>query len=308
MRSVNKLVDENLLKLGAKYKNLCLVNPVISPGSKMEIFAKNYEDRYWPQGVSVQSALAFASALTLRGKMPFVCADAVFLLASGYKQVRDMIAYPNLNVKLIGLDAGTTLNQQGPAYHAIDDLSLILSLPNMKVFAPANSEELKHVLEEAAQIFGPVYIRISFDEDAEIPAKKTTFKEGNVDVLRKGSDITVFSYGAMLKPLLQIADELKRDDINLKIVNVSSLKPLNEKVIIKYASETKVSAVVEDHFVLGGLGSMLAKLFAEKYPTRLFIFGFEDFTDSNKKELIYTKAGLDKNSLLKKLKSLIKLA
>lgn len=307
IRPVNKLIDEALLKLGAKYKSMCLLNAVFSPGSKMEIFAKNYEDRYFSQGLSVENALAAAAGITLRGKLPFVVADAAFLIGSGYKQLRDMIAHPNLNVKLVGLSAGITLGRQGFGYQAVDDLSLTLPLPNMKVFAPADIAEFKSALAEAAQIFGPVYIRASFNKDVDISGKRNRFSEGGAEIIHRGNDITVFSYGAMLEPLLKIAKNLKKEDISMMVVNVFSLKPLHEKMLVKCASESKFSVVVEDHFVGGGLGNVLAGLFAEKYPTRLFVLGFNDFTDSNKSELIYKKFNLDFEGLTKKLKSLIKL-
>jgi len=290
---ISHVFGENLLKLGAKYKNMVVLDTDFSSSAKTSLFAKNYANRHFCFGRAEQNLVSAAGGFAIRGKLPFVCADALFLTGRAYTQIRNVIAYPNLNVKLVGFDAGLALGKDGAIRHSLEDVALMRAIPNMQIFSPADGGELTGMMKMMMETFGPMYLRLSAVKLTDVSLKTP----------RGGSDICVFTNGSMLKIAQEVAMKLA-NQISVRVMNVSTVRPLNEAAILKAASSVKFSVSLEDHFVVGGLGSALAELFAEKYPTRLYRMGVESFTESGSLEDLYDKYALSAVKVEAKLRYL----
>lgn len=284
---------ETLKELGAIYPDLVVLDADLSASTKTQDFAKVYPDRFFDCGIAEGNMMSVAAGLAAAGKIPFASTFAIFGAGRAYEQIRNSICYPKLNVKIALTHAGLTVGEDGATHQMLEDIALMRVLPNMTVIVPADAEETKAAVKWAASYQGPVYIRMGRAKCDDVTAENTPFVPGKATVLRKGYDITIIACGIMVGKALQAADILKGAGITARVINMSSIKPIDEDVIIKAASDTGAIVTAEEHQVQGGLGSAVAEVVVKHCPVPMAMIGVEDrFGESGKADDLLKAYGL----------------
>ncbi len=284
---------ETLKELGAIYPDLVVLDADLSASTKTQDFAKVYPERFFDCGIAEGNMMSVAAGLAAAGKIPFASTFAIFGAGRAYEQIRNSICYPKLNVKIALTHAGLTVGEDGATHQMLEDIALMRVLPNMTVIVPADAEETKAAVKWAASYQGPVYIRMGRAKCDDVTAENTPFIPGKATVLRKGYDITIIACGIMVGKALQAADILKGAGITARVINMSSIKPIDEDVIIKAASDTGAIVTAEEHQVQGGLGSAVAEVVVKHCPVPMAMIGVEDrFGESGKADDLLKAYGL----------------
>lgn len=284
---------ETLKELGAIYPDLVVLDADLSASTKTQDFAKVYPERFFDCGIAEGNMMSVAAGLAAAGKIPFASTFAIFGAGRAYEQIRNSICYPKLNVKIALTHAGLTVGEDGATHQMLEDIALMRVLPNMTVIVPADAEETKAAVKWAASYQGPVYIRMGRAKCDDVTAENTPFVPGKATVLRKGYDITIIACGIMVGKALQAADILKGAGITARVINMSSIKPIDEDVIIKAASDTGAIVTAEEHQVQGGLGSAVAEVVVKHCPVSMAMIGVEDrFGESGKADDLLKAYGL----------------
>lgn len=284
---------ETLKELGAIYPDLVVLDADLSASTKTQDFAKVYPDRFFDCGIAEGNMMSVAAGLAAAGKIPFASTFAIFGAGRAYEQIRNSICYPKLNVKIALTHAGLTVGEDGATHQMLEDIALMRVLPNMTVIVPADAEETKAAVKWAASYQGPVYIRMGRAKCDDVTIENTPFIPGKATVLRKGYDITIIACGIMVGKALQAADILKGAGITARVINMSSIKPIDEDVIIKAASDTGAIVTAEEHQVQGGLGSAVAEVVVKHCPVPMAMIGVEDrFGESGKADDLLKAYGL----------------
>lgn len=284
---------ETLKELGAIYPDLVVLDADLSASTKTQDFAKVYPDRFFDCGIAEGNMMSVAAGLAAAGKIPFASTFAIFGAGRAYEQIRNSICYPKLNVKIALTHAGLTVGEDGATHQMLEDIALMRVLPNMTVIVPADAEETKAAVKWAASYQGPVYIRMGRAKCDDVTTENTPFIPGKATVLRKGYDITIIACGIMVGKALQAADILKGAGITARVINMSSIKPIDEDVIIKAASDTGAIVTAEEHQVQGGLGSAVAEVVVKHCPVPMAMIGVEDrFGESGKADDLLKAYGL----------------
>lgn len=284
---------ETLKELGAIYPDLVVLDADLSASTKTQDFAKVYPERFFDCGIAEGNMMSVAAGLAAAGKIPFASTFAIFGAGRAYEQIRNSICYPKLNVKIALTHAGLTVGEDGATHQMLEDIALMRVLPNMTVIVPADAEETKAAVKWAASYQGPVYIRMGRAKCDDVTAENTPFVPGKATVLRKGYDITIIACGIMVGKALQAADILKGAGITARVINMSSIKPIDEDVIIKAASDTDAIVTAEEHQVQGGLGSAVAEVVVKHCPVPMAMIGVGDrFGESGKADDLLKAYGL----------------
>lgn len=284
---------EALKELGAVYPELVVLDADLSASTKTQDFAKVYPDRFFDCGIAEGNMMSVAAGLAAAGKIPFASTFAIFGAGRAYEQIRNSICYPNLNVKVALTHAGLTVGEDGATHQMLEDIALMRVLPNMTVIVPADAAETKAAVKWAAGYKGPVYIRMGRAKCDDITDPNAPFVPGKAAVLRKGYDITLFGCGIMTAKALAAADILKGAGITARVINMSSIKPIDEEAIIKAASDTGAIVTAEEHSVRGGLGSAVAEVVVKNCPVPMAMIGVEDrFGESGKADDLLKAYGL----------------
>lgn len=284
---------ETLKELGAIYPDLVVLDADLSASTKTQDFAKVYPERFFDCGIAEGNMMSVAAGLAAAGKIPFASTFAIFGAGRAYEQIRNSICYPKLNVKIALTHAGLTVGEDGATHQMLEDIALMRVLPNMTVIVPADAEETKAAVTWAASYQGSVYIRMGRAKCDDVTAENTPFVPGKATVLRKGYDITIIACGIMVSKALQAADILKGAGITARVINMSSIKPIDEDVIIKAASDTGAIVTAEEHQVQGGLGSAVAEVVVKHCPVPMAMIGVEDrFGESGKADDLLKAYGL----------------
>lgn len=284
---------ETLKELGAIYPDLVVLDADLSASTKTQDFAKVYPERFFDCGIAEGNMMSVAAGLAAAGKIPFASTFAIFGAGRAYEQIRNSICYPKLNVKIALTHAGLTVGEDGATHQMLEDIALMRVLPNMTVIVPADAEETKAAVKWAASYQGPVYIRMGRAKCDDVTAENTPFVPGKATVLRKGYDITIIACGIMVGKALQAADILKGAGITARVINMSSIKPIDEDVIIKAASDMGAIVTAEEHQVQGGLGSAVAEVVVKHCPVPMAMIGVEDrFGESGKADDLLKEYGL----------------
>ena len=237
--------------------------------------------------------------LATTGKIPFASTFAVFATGRSYDQIRNSICYPNLNVKICATHSGITVGEDGATHQMLEDIALMRVLPNMKVISPSDDIQTKWAIEEAYKQKGPVYIRLSRLATPIIYEENQNFQFGKMVQIGDGKDATVFATGDVVAEALKAKEELKIKGINIRVIDVHTIKPIDEEMIIKCAKETNKLISIEDHNIIGGLGSAIAEVLVKKYPAKLNILGVKDtFGKSGKAEELLNYYKLDYNAIV----------
>jgi len=261
-------VDESLLQLAKKFENLVVLNSDCNFDSGLKNFPRFFEERFLNFGLAQGNMASSAAGFTVRGKIPFLIGFASQLPLKAFKQIRDDICYPNLNVKIIGTQAGISSAQMGPSMHATSDIALMRSLPNMKVLVPSNYFETKSAIEAMMVDYGPTYLRLNIEREEDSLQKSFSFKFGSSEVVRKGRKMAVLSLGSMTGLVSRVVNEMADEGFDLHLINVSSFKPLDEKLIKKLGRKFEVLVTIEDHSLIGGLYSAVKEVVSEGVKVR----------------------------------------
>lgn len=304
-KSIRKTFGETLAKLGEQNKNIVVLDADLACSTQTKIFAEKFPERFFDCGIAEQSMTTTAAGLASAGKIPFISSFAVFATGRAYDQIRNGICYPKFNVKIVGTHCGITVGEDGATHQALEDISLMRSLPNMTVIAPADSKECEEAIKYAAEHDGPVYIRISRSNVPVIFGENYKFDINKAIVLEQGTDISLFAHGETVAESLLAAEQLKKSGISVEVINVPVIKPIDKETIIQSAMKTKFSIVAENHSVIGGLGSAVCEVLAENYPKKVFRIGINDeFGQSGNAEELMKFYGLDSDSLAQRIKEI----
>lgn len=291
--STQKAFFETLLKWGGKFKNTCILHSNMGSTLGLQNFTKAYPDRIFNFGNNLNTLISAACGMTIRGKIPLVCSVSDALTGRNWQAIRSLVCYPNLNIKFIASHGGILSGPDGAGIQALEDISIMRPLPNMKVVCPADANETKKVGEMIMLDYGPTYVRLSHLPFPELYDNDHAFEFGKANIYKGGSDVCIFSYGTTLHTSLEAAQILEREGISTMVVNVASIKPLDEGLVVECAHQIPHLVTVEDHLINGGLGSAVAEVLSEKYPAKLLRLGMKTFGESGNVDDLYKKYRLD---------------
>lgn len=295
---------EALKKLGDENDNIVVLDADLSSATKTEIFAKAYPERFFDIGIAEQDMIGTAAGLATCGKIPFVASFAVFATGRVYDQIRASICYPNLNVKICGTHAGITVGEDGATHQMLEDIGLMRGLPNMTVLCPSDDISTKWAVEEASKIAGPVYIRLARAATPVIYEENQIFTFGKAVQFGDGTDATVFATGVEVAEALKAQEILKGYNINIRVVDMLSIKPIDKDIIERCAMGTDRLISIEDHSIIGGLGTAIAEVLAERYPAKLKRMGMQDtFGQSGKAVDLMNFYKLNAEAIVRELKN-----
>lgn len=287
-----------LAKLGAEQPDVVVLDADLAKSTKSYEFCKHYPDRFFNMGIAEASLMGTAAGLAAAGKTVFASTFAIFATGRAFEQIRNSIAYPKLNVKIAASHAGLTVGEDGATHQAIVDISIMRSLPNMTVIVPADGIEAEKAVYAAAQHDGPAYLRMGRSAVPVIFGEEHEFKIGVATQLRDGRDATIFACGIMVAESLLAAEELAAEGINVRVVNMSTIKPLDEQAVLRAAQETGAIVTAEEHSIIGGLGSAVAEFLVENAPVPMERIGVRDtFGESGKPQELLEKYGLTKKEI-----------
>ena len=305
--SIRKAFGKTLAIVGELNENVVVLDADLACSTQTKIFQDKFPNRFFDCGIAEQDMIATAAGLAAASKTVFAASFAVFATGRTYDQIRNSVCYSNLDVKIIGTHGGITVGEDGATHQALEDISLMRGLPHMSVIVPADSKECEEVIKYAATHKGPMYIRIARSNVPDIFDDTYNFDFKKAIVLEDGNDITIFTNGETLSEVIIAAQELKKDNISVRIVNVPVVKPLDENTIIESAQKSKFVVSVENHSIIGGLGTAICETLSAHYPTKVYRIGIEDeFGQSGEAKELLKHYGLDSESLIKQIKTLYK--
>lgn len=306
-KSVRSEYGKTLVELGKVNKDIVVLDADLSSSTQTKLFAKEFPERFFNVGISEQDLITTAAGLSCTGKIPFVSTFAMFASGRAWEQVRNTICYSNLNVKIAATHGGITVGEDGASHQALEDISLMRSIPNMTVIVPADAEETRQAIKFAAEFNGPVYIRISRSNLPDIFDSNYKFDYKKANIIKEGKDITLITNGETLVETIDCAKILSEKGIDAEIINVPVVKPLDNETIINSAKKTNRVITIENHSIIGGLGSAVCELLSENYPTKVTRIGTNDeFGQSGTAKELMAFYGLNAEKLAQKITGLIK--
>ena len=300
-KATRESYGEALVQLGKENKQIVVLDADLASATKTIKFAKEFPDRFFDIGIAEQDMMSTAAGFATCGKIPYASTFAIFAAGRAYDQIRNSICYPNLNVKICATHAGITVGEDGATHQMLEDIALMRSLPNMKVFSVSDDVQTKYIINEISKIEGSCYVRLSRLSTPIIYDENQKFKIGKMVQIGGGTDATVFATGVTVSEAIKAQEELKQKGINIRVIDVHTIKPIDEEMIIKCAKETKRLISIEDHNIIGGLGSAIADVLVDKYPAKLEKMGINDtFGKSGKAEELMHYFKIDKTAIMKK--------
>ena len=295
-----------LAALGRKYDNLVVLDADLAAATKTSIFKKEFPERHIDCGIAEANMMGIAAGLATTGMVPFVSSFAMFAAGRAFEQIRNSIGYPHLNVKIGATHAGISVGEDGATHQCNEDIALMRTIPGMTIINPSDDVEAKVAVEAAFEMDGPVYLRfgrLAVPVINDHPEYK--FEVGKGITLKDGNDLTIVATGLCVSESLAAADKLEEDGISARVINIHTIKPLDEELIKKAARETGKIVTVEEHSVIGGLGSAICDCLAQSVPVPVMKIGVEDvFGESGPAAELLKKYGLDSEGIYKKINSL----
>lgn len=307
---------EALAELGEENKNVVVLDADLSGATKTSIFAKKFPKRFFDVGIAEQDMVGTATGLSTFGKIPYISTFAVFAAGRAYDQIRNTVAHTNSNVKICATHAGITVGEDGATHQMLEDISLMRTIPNMKVFSPSDDVQTRWLIKEIAKTNGPDYVRLSrldtpviYDEEF-MEENKVKFELGKAIQIGDGTDASLIATGVCVAEALKAQKSLKEQGINVRVIDCFSVKPIDKEMVLKCAKETKKIITIEDHSIIGGLGSAVCEIIAEncienseykvENVTRM---GIKDtFGESGKAEDLMKKYQIDSNAIIECVK------
>ncbi len=275
-KATRQSYGEALLELGKENKNIVVFDADLSTATKTSLFAKEFPNRFFDMGIAEQNMITTAAGMATCGKIPYASTFAVFAAGRAYDQIRNSVCYPKLNVKICATHAGVTVGEDGATHQMIEDISLMRTLPNMTVLSTSDDTQTKWAVQEISKINGPVYLRLSRLATPVIYDKNQKFELGKAIQIGDGIDATIFATGVTVSEAIKAQKILKDKGINVRIVDVHTIKPIDREMIIKSAKETKKLISIEDHNIIGGLGSAISEVLSDECPAKLVRLGIND--------------------------------
>ena len=275
-KATRQSYGEALLEIGKENKNIVVLDADLSGATKTDIFAKEIPERFFDIGIAEANMIGTAAGLATCNKIPYISTFAVFAAGRAYDQIRNSICYPKLNVKICATHSGVTVGEDGATHQMLEDISLMRTLPNMTVISTSDDIQTKWAVKEISKIDGPVYLRLARMATPVIYEESEEFKIGKGVQIGEGTDGTVFATGVTVAEAIEAKELLKEKGINIRVVDMHTIKPIDKELVIKCAKETKKLISIEDHNIIGGLGSAISEVLTECYPAKLTRLGIKD--------------------------------
>ncbi len=276
---------EALVELGKENENIVVLDADLSSATKTEFFAKEFPERFFDMGIAEQDMLSTAAGFATCNKIPYVSTFAVFAAGRAYDQIRNSICYPNLNVKICATHSGITVGEDGATHQMLEDIAMMRALPNMTVLCPCDDVQTKWAIKEISKIKGPVYVRMSRLSTPIIYEKEQKFEIGKAVQIGEGTKASIIATGDVVCEAIKAKEELEKQGIFTRVIDMHTIKPIDKEMIIKCAKETEKIITIEDHNIIGGLGSSVCEVVAEEYPCKVIRMGIKDtFGQSGKAE------------------------
>lgn len=296
-----------LVEIGKAHENLIVLDADLAGATKTSTFQKAFPERHWDIGIAEANMTGIAAGLATCGKVPFISSFAIFTAGRCYEQIRNSIGYPHLNVKIGATHAGISVGEDGATHQCLEDLTLMRAIPGMVILSPADDVEAKAAVKAAYDYNGPVYLRLGRCAVPVFNDENTyKFELGKGIVLKEGSDVTIVATGLCVSEVLQAENLLAADGINAEIINIHTIKPLDKELILRSAAKTGKVVTVEEHSVIGGLGSAVCDVLSENLPTKVMKIGVNDtFGESGPASELIQKYGLDADSVYQKVKAFV---
>ena len=304
--STRDAYGQTLVELGRKNPDVVVLDADLSRSTQTQLFAKAYPERFFDCGIAEQNMVTIAAGLASAGKIPFASTFAVFVPGRCFDQIRMSIAQPGLNVKLVTTHSGISVGEDGITHQAIEDLSLACALPGFTVIVPADGIETAKAVQVAAEISGPVYIRLGRPKVPVIYPADYRFELGKAVNMRRGKDAAIIAIGIMVKAALDAASDLQKQGIECSILNLSTLQPLDEEAIVRAAGETGAIVTAEEHLEHGGMGSLVAQVTARHHPVPMEFVALKDYAMSGKPAELLARYGLTSQGIQEAVLRVIK--
>jgi len=298
---------DGVVEAGKEDEDVVVLTADLTDSTRSNKFEEAFPERFIEVGVAEQNMAGIAAGLALSGKVPFVASYATFNPGRNLDQIRTSVCYSKANVKIVGAHAGLSVGPDGATHQALEDIAIMRVLPNMTVLSPADYQEAKKATIAAAEHKGPVYIRTAREKTAAFTTEKTPFEIGKALVLMEGKDLTIISTGPILYEALKAAQELTfKRGITCEVINLSTIKPLDEETILKSVEKTRKVVTVEEHQMYGGLGGAISELLSQKLPVPVKIIGIEDsFGESGKYDELWEKYGIDSQNIVNEARDFV---
>ena len=301
-KATRQSYGEALLELGKENKNIVVFVADLSTATKTNIFAKEFPERFYDMGIAEQNMISTAAGMSTCGKIPYARTFAVFAAGRAYDQIRNSVCYPKLNVKICATHAGVTVGEDGATHQMLEDISLMRTLPNMTVLSTSDDVQTKWAVKKISKINGPVYLRLSRLATPIIYDENQKFEIGKAVQIGEGTDATIFATGVTVSEAIKAQEILESKGIKVRVVDIHTVKPIDKDMIIKCAKETKKLISVEDHNVIGGLGSAISEVLTEEYPVKLLRMGINDtFGKSGKATELMNYFGITAENIVEKV-------
>lgn len=275
-KATRQSYGETLVDLGKKNQNIVVLDADLSGATKTNLFAKEFPNRFFDMGIAEQNMISTAAGMATCGKIPYASTFAVFAAGRAYDQIRNSVCYPKLNVKICATHAGITVGEDGATHQMIEDISLMRTLPNMTVISTSDDLQTKWAVKEISKINRPVYLRLSRLATPIIYDENQKFEIGKAVQIGEGTDATIFATGVTVSEAIKAQGILKEKGINVRVIDVHTIKPIDKEMIVKCAKETKKLISIEDHNIIGGLGSAISEVLTDECPTKLIRLGIKD--------------------------------
>jgi len=297
-----------VVELGKKNKNIVVLSADLTDSTRAGWFGEEFPDRFFAFGVAEQDMFGTAAGLALSGKVPYACTFGVFASGRAWDQIRVSVAYMNLPVKIIGTHGGVTVGEDGATHQALEEIALMRVLPHMTVIVPCDALEAKRATIEAASIKGPVYIRLGRSKVPTLTKEEAPFKIGKANLMKDGTDLTIFACGIMVAAALEARETLAKENIEARVVNMHTPKPIDKDAIKKAAKETGAIVTAEEHNIKGGLGSAISEVTSSECPVPIKMVGINDrFGESGTEKDLLRELGLEAKDIVKAAKQVLKM-
>jgi len=305
--SLREAYGQTLVELGKENPDIVVLDADLSRSTMTQFFAREFPDRFFDCGIAEQNMASIAAGLAASGKIPFASTFAVFVPGRCFDQIRMSIAQPGFNVKLVVTHGGISVGEDGTSHHSVEDLSLICSLPGFTVIVPADAIETAQAVRVAAASYGPFYIRLCRPRIPLVYKDDYRFNLGKAVTMRQGRDATIIAIGIMVAAALEAADNLKRAGVDCCVLNMPTLKPIDEAAIIKAATGTGAVVTAEEHLEHGGLGSIVARIVARHRPVPMEFVAVKDtYAKSGKPAELLQRYGLTAEDIEQAVNAVLK--
>jgi transketolase len=304
--STRDAYGQTLVELGKTHPDIVVLDADLAKSTQTHLFGKAYPERFFDCGIAEQNMVTIAAGLASSGKTAFCSTFAVFLPGRCFDQVRMSIVQPGLNVKMATTHSGISVGEDGISHQAIEDLALACALPGLTVIVPADAVEAAKAVKAAAETFGPFYIRLGRPKVPVIFDDNYNFEIGKAACLREGKSVTIMAIGVLVKAALDAAAELQNEGIDCRVLNMSSLQPIDEAAVIKAAVETGAIVTAEEHLANGGLGSIVARLVAANRPVPMEFVAMKDYAMSGKPAELMERYGLTPKAIIEAVRKVLK--